>query len=400
MRLRLAETSNLNRQERDAMLDEEFERNSFCSQNFKRVLACLMRGKGNQVESLTQAKLGQRQKDWPPIVADVVMCAASGQTRDLVMPGFRRDEFMADVAKAAVPGGSTTSSDFAGPLLGYQQLAEGYFASRRNADILDALATEWLPMPTNTRFALTVGIGSGRAPVSELTWKPVTAFSFNGAITQPRKAAALVVVSNDLIKFRAPYADALMNAQLSIALANADAIDVVSVLLDGITPAASTSDARVDLETALAAIDLGQASRPMIFTSPAALKQLAMLGRHDGPPCFPDLVIPSGGSISGMPVMAVDALSNYSTYGDVLLVVDAARMGGDPGTPIIKVATAGAIQMASDPTESPPDLAANMISLFQDDSTAVILERFYSIARPFADSVACISHARYGTGSP
>jgi hypothetical protein len=192
----------------------------------------------------------------------------------------------------------------------------------------------------------------------------------------------------------------LAAAALFSALANADAFDVADVLLDGLTPIGSTGEARADLEAALAAIDLGQASRPMIFTSPAVLKQLAMLGRHDGPPCFPDLVIPSGGSISGMPVMAVDALSNYSTYGDVLLVVDAARMGGDPGTPIIKIATAGAIQMASDPTESPPETAASMISLYQDDSTAVILERFYSVARPFADSVARISHVAYGTGSP
>jgi hypothetical protein len=65
---------------------QDFEPHSFESQNFQRVLSCLMRGKGQIVESLTQAKLGQRQKDWPPIVADVVMCAASGQIRDLVMP--------------------------------------------------------------------------------------------------------------------------------------------------------------------------------------------------------------------------------------------------------------------------------------------------------------------------
>jgi hypothetical protein len=378
---------------------QDFEPNSFGLKNFERVLSCLMIGKGRQVESLTQAKLMQLRGALP-IVADAVLASACGETRDLIMPSFRRDEFLSAVQKGAIPAGILTDNTFAAPLIVYQQLADGYFASRRNIDILDALATEWLPMPTNTRFALTVGIGSGGAPVSELTWKPVTAFSFNGAITQPRKAAALVVVSNDLIKFRAPYADALMNAQLSIALANADAIDVVSVLLDGLTPIGSTGEARADLEAALAAIDLGQASRPMIFTSPTVLKQLAMLGRHDGPPCFPDLVIPSGGSISGMPVMAVDALSNYSTYGDVLLVVDAARMGGDPGTPIIKIATAGAIQMASDPTESPPETAASMISLYQDDSTAVILERFYSVARPFADSVACISHVAYGTGSP
>jgi hypothetical protein len=41
-----------------------------------------------------------------------------------------------------------------------------------------------------------------------------------------------------------------------------------------------------------------------------------------------------------------------------------------------------------------------MISLFQEDATAIMLERFYSIVRPFADSVAVISHASYGTGSP
>jgi hypothetical protein len=375
----------------------DVEQHSFGSINFQRVLGCLLRGKGQMVESLTQAKLlGLRQKDFPAaIVQDVVMCAATGQARDLVMPGFRRDEFMGAVEKAAVPGGSTTDSIFAGPLVAYQMLADAYFASRRNIDILDALATEWLQMPTFTRFALTTGIGTGAAPVSALTWKPVTAFSSADAITEPRKAAALVVLSNDLIRYKAVYASALMNAQLSIALANADAIDVVSVLLAGLSPIESGGDARVDLAAALDAITLGQGSRPMIFTSPKVLKQLALLGNLDAPPAFPDLVIPNGGSISGMPAMAIDALASYKSLGDVLLIVDAARIAGDAGTPIVKIAVAGAIQMESAPTESPPETAASMISLFQEDATAIMLERFYSIVRPFADSVAVISHANY-----
>jgi hypothetical protein len=378
---------------------QEFEPNAFGRKNFEHFLSCLMCGGGKQVESQTQARLLEL-RGVPQIVRDAVMCAAVGQTRDLVMPGFRRDEFHADVQKAAVSGGSTTDSTFAGPLVAYQMLADGFFASRRNIDILDALAAEWLQMPSFTRFALTTGIGTGAAPVSQLTWKPLTAFSFAGAISTPRKAAAMVVLSNDLIKFKAVYASALMNQQLSVALANADAIDVVAVLLNGISPIASTGEARTDLAAALAAITLGQGSRPMIFTSPAVLKQLAMIGEREGPPCFPDLVIPNGGSISGMPCMAIDALASYSSYGDVLLVVDAARLGGDPGTPIIKIATSGPIQMASDPTESPPETAAQMIDLFQTDCTAIMLERFYSIVRPFADSVAVISHAHYGTGSP
>jgi hypothetical protein len=377
----------------------DFEPNNFGLKNMERVIACLMIGKGNQVESVIQARLLEL-KGVPSIVRDAVLASSCGHTRDLIMSNFRRDEFMADVQKAAVSGGSTTDSTFARPLLAYQMLASVYFASRRNIDILDALASEWLQMPTNTRFALTTAIGAGAAAVQELTWKPLTAFSFDGGITHPRKAAAMVVLSNDLIRFKAVYASALMNAQLSVALANADALDVVSVLLSGLSPITSGGDARYDLEVALAAIALGEGSRPMLFTSPKVLKQLAMLGEHNAPPAFPDLVIPNGGSISGMPAMAVDALSNYKSYGDVLLLVDAARLGGDPGTPIIKIATGGPIQMASDPAESPPETAAQMIDLFQTDCTAIMLERFYSIARPFADSVACISHVAYGTGSP
>jgi hypothetical protein len=379
---------------------DDFETNSLGRKNFERVLSSLMRGKGNPAESLTVARLGEKQQGWPTIVQDAVMCSASGDARDLIMSSFRRDEFSAAVAKAAVPGGTTTDSTFAAPLVAYQMLADGYFASRRNIDVIDALASEWLQMPTFTRFALTTGIGTGGRAIEEMNWKPLTAFSFSGAITMPRKSAALVVLSNDLIRFKSVYASALMNQQLSVALANADALDVCSVLLNGISPIASSNDARADLAAALDAITLGQGSRPMIFTSPKVLKELAMIGEREGPPAFSDLVIPNGGSISGMPAMAVDALSNYSSYGDVLLVVDAARLGGDAGTPQIKIATGGPIQMASDPTESPPETAAQMVDLFQTDATAIMLERFYSIVRPFADSVACISHAAYRTGSP
>jgi hypothetical protein len=97
-----------------------------------------------------------------------------------------------------------------------------------------------------------------------------------------------------------------------------------------------------------------------------------------------------------MPLMAVDALSDYGALGDVLILVDAARCAGDPGVPLLTVANSGTLQMSDSPTEGP----ATMVSLFQSDSSALKLERYFSFIRPFADSVAVVDHASYATGSP
>src|SRR5438309_2344348 len=103
---------------------------NFAAANYERLVTALVRGGGKLAESLTRARLGVKTAGWPEIVA----LAATADQRELIMSPIasRRDEFKAAVEKAAIPGGTTTDSDFAGPLVAYQQLASGWLASLRN----------------------------------------------------------------------------------------------------------------------------------------------------------------------------------------------------------------------------------------------------------------------------
>ena len=373
--------------------------NVYAALQFKRLLSALAQGGRDLVKVLAYAKLCEKLYGWPEAIGK----AALADQRALIMPSMqsRRDELGAEVYKASVSSGTTTDGAFAGPLVRFAQYGTGWLASLINQSLFEAVAALARPLPINTRFAFTSGIGTGANP-AESGWSGVTKFNFSGAITVAQHVDAIFAVSNDLLRFKAVYAEELLNAELAHCVTLASDKVAAGILLDGLSLPTSGGDAPQDLSDALDQIDLGQMSKALIFTSPAVVKHLGMLRgtSNTGPPAFPDVVIPNGGSINGMPLMGCDVLSNYNGEGDVLMVVDASQgCAADSGVVVADTATSGSIQM-SDSSLGSPSEGAELVSLFQDDATALKLQRWFSLVRIRTTSVGAVKGCSYSLGSP
>jgi hypothetical protein len=342
-----------------------------------------------------------------------LVAAAAKQTSwsELMAPWLRyngpqREKWLSAVRKAAIPVGTTFDSQYASPLVALQTLANAWFASLRNVSMLDALLQDAKPLPPNTIYAVTTARGNGNSAL-EAEWISLSKDAFSSAIAAPSRALALVVVSEDLLKFGGDLANNLLGAELRSAVAVAADLEVLGTLTAGLTPISSVGNPRADLRNAFKAVNLGQMSKPYIFTSPEMLKQMSMMGEtgggtpsHSGPPTFPDLALPNGGSIGGVPTMAIDVLAGFpgSPSGDSMLVVDAAQLAGDPGIIDVLASNDATLQMASGISVGSPEdepTAATLVSMFQTNSVALRATRWWMLQRARASAVAVVEGCSY-----
>src|SRR5207253_5446669 len=164
---------------------------------------------------------------------------------------------------------------------------------------------------------------------------------------------------------------------------------------------ASSGDPRTDIATLLAAVPMGQTSRPMLFAAPNVVKALGIAGTPNGAPAFPDVLIPNGGSISGMDTLSVDVLHAYGADGDIMLLVDASQCSGDSGDLVLDVSNETTLKMADDvDTVGSPAVPAvgsanpfTLTSMFQTNSTALRAERvWFSLAKMRTAACAAVKN--------
>jgi hypothetical protein len=317
--------------------------------------------------------------------------------------GPQREKWLNDVRKAAVPIGTSFDSQYASPLIALQTLANAWFASLRNVSMLDALLQDAKPLPPNVIYAVTTARGQGNN-VLEAQWLSLSMDAFAKATAAPSKALALVCVSEDLIRFGGDLANNLLGAELRSAVAVAADVEVLGTLIAGLTPISSAGNPRSDLRNAFKAVNLGQMSKPYIFVSPEMLKQMALSGEngtaHDGPPTFPDLMLPNGGTIGGVPCMGIDALSGFpgSPSGDSMVVVDASQLAGDAGIVDVLASNDATLQMVDDPSIGSPANepgAVTLVSMFQDNSVAIRATRWWMLQRARSSAVAIVDGCSY-----
>jgi hypothetical protein len=347
------------------------------------------------------------------LVSPLVLAAANQASwSELMTPwarysGPQREKWNEDVRKAAVPIGTTSDSAFASPLIALQTLANAFFASLKNESMLDALLQGGAkPLPPNVIYAVTTARGSGNSAL-EAQWIPLSDDAFAKATAAPNRSLALVCVSEDLLRFGSDLANNLLAAELRSAISVAADVEVLATLTAGLTPISSAGNPRADLREAFEQINLGQASKPYIFVAPSILKDMALMGDtgtaastlHSGPPSFPDLALPQGGSIGGVPCMAVDVLEGYgSPTGSSMLVVDASQLAGDPGILDILASNEASLQMLDNPTVGSPQNepgAVTLVSMFQNDSVAIRATRWFMLQRARASACAIVSGISY-----
>jgi hypothetical protein len=293
---------------------------------------------------------------------------------------------------AVVPGDLTSWA----AVSDYQNVSRAFTESLRSLSVFDrVLGDGGVPggmaiAPLRSRgFTVSVGI-TGSSP-SEKSIKPISSLSLAQALVEPRKAAAVVVATNELVQ--SPGALALLNSELTSGCVAAVDSVFLSTLIAATTPTASAGNSLAnivtDLGVLLSAVSTGANSKVYYVVSPTNLKKLILKASSTGAPAFPELTL-NGGSIFG----GVWAIASDQIPANTALMFAGDALAGN-SDPIVLDGTEQAVVMLDTSPDSPPLASSVMLSLWQTDHRALRAERFFGFAITRATGIASLSGVSY-----
>lgn len=312
------------------------------------------------------------------------------------------------VIKAAVAAGTTTDSAWAKPLVEYVNYAGDFVEFLRPRTLIGQFGANGIPslrrIPFNVHIKGQTTGGAGYW-VGEGAAKPVTAFGFNDAYHGWFKVAAISVLTDELIRFSDPSAETYVRDSLSdvlVARMDTDFIDPTFAGTANVSPASITNgitqitssgndaDAiRVDLNALWAA---GEAAdnvydSPVYVMRGSTARVAGSLRNALGQPEFPGLTA-KGGTLDGVPVVT----SNYVPAGFVFLVNASDIYFSDDGQATVDFSNEASINMVSAPGTD----TASVVSMFQNDMTALRAHRFVNWSRRRDTGVAVLKSVAWG----
>lgn len=314
------------------------------------------------------------------------------------------------VLKAAVAAGTTTDAGWAKPLVEYQTMANEFVELLRPETIIGKIqGLRRVPfnvkMPAQTAGSTVGWVGEG-AP------KPVSALSFNTMSLGTAKAAGIVVLTDELVRFSNPAAEAIVRGDLTAAIAqflDKDFVDPAKAASAGVSPASITNgitpvvatgvtadhlraDVKALFGTFLAA-NLSPAGSVWVMTPTQALA-IGMMQNALGQNEFPGIGM-NGGTFFGLPVVLsenIPANTGVTPGARIILVKASEILLADDGGVTLDVSREASIQMDSAPVAG----ASTLVSLWQNGMVALRAEREINWARRRVQAVGYIDSANYG----
>lgn len=341
--------------------------------------------------------------------------AAAGGSRiealEIAKAQYRDDAKLHHVIKAAVGAGSTTDPTWAGSLVEYQEYAQDFIEYLRPQTVIGRFGQGNIPalrsVPFNVRIpAQTSGgsanwVGQGKA-------KPLTKFDFESITFGFAKVAAIAVLTDELIRFSNPAADALVRnalAEAVIARLDTDFINPSKAEVAGVSPASITNgitalpstgnpddDAAAAFGTFVDA-NLQPTGAVWLMSSNNALA-LSMRKNALGQKEYPEMTL-LGGTFQGLPVIVSQYVGNY------LILVNAPDVYlADDGGVAVDMSREASLEMESAPTgDSLTPTPVEMVSMFQTNSVAIRAERWINWKRRRTSAVAVISGVNYSANA-
>lgn len=321
--------------------------------------------------------------------------------------------------KAAVAGGTTVDSLWAGPLVNPTNLASEFVEYLRPMTILGKFGVGNIPglrpIPFNVQFPAQITGGDGYW-VGEGQAKPLTRFSFEQIILRFTKVANIAVVSEELLRFSSPSAEVVVRNALAEALQarmDSDFINPAITLIADTRPASVTNgastaasvgataeDVRTDLKVLFGyfiAANINTGGLVLVMRQAQALS-LSLMRNDLGQREFPDINM-NGGSLEGIPVIT----SQYVPTGIVAAIAAPEIYLADDGGVSVDLSREASLQMDSAPTNEISDLASPpaptavaMVSMFQTNSVAIRAERFVNWRRRRTAAVAYLTGVGWG----
>jgi HK97 family phage major capsid protein len=291
--------------------------------------------------------------------------------------------------KTAVTGAAV--ADW-GAIADYKIVSTAFSESLRTLSVFDAILPYMVPAPLRSR-GVTVTTGITGATVNESQVKLISKLVLGSSLVEPSKAAAIIVVSQELLKLSDPAANGLFNTELQKAVVAATDLTFLTALIAATTPSGSAGSTLAnivaDLGTLLAAVTSGPNSKLFFVCSPANMKKLALKGSSTGAPAFPNLG-PNGGEI----IPGVTAIPSDEITATAALMIAADGLAGSADLIALDASRQTLLQMDTAP-DSPPTASTVPISLWQHDLAGLKAERFFGFVIHRATSVASLSGVSY-----
>jgi len=315
--------------------------------------------------------------------------------------------------KAAVGAGTTTDATWASPLVAYTVSASEFIELLRPATIIGRIPG-LRRVPFNIQMPRTT-TGSTVGWVGENAPKPVSAMAFDTVQLRWAKAAGIIVLTDELVRFSNPAAEAVVRQDMIDAMAqflDRQFVDptvaavtnvspasitngVTAVPRTGVNQAAFVTDVTTLFNTFLAG-NLSTAGGVWIMTQRQALSFSLMLNAL-GQPFYPGISA-DGGTLLGYPVIAsenVPSIGNSPADGSpIIFLLPREIMLADDGQVVIDASNQASVQMDSAP-DSPPTASTNMVSLWQMNMTGLRAERWINWLKRRSTAVGYISNAAY-----
>ena len=319
--------------------------------------------------------------------------------------------------KAAVEAGTTTDATWALPLVEYNQFAGDFVEFLRPQTILGKFGAGGIPslrrVPFNIHIRGQTSGGSGYW-VGEGAPKPLTAFDFEDIYLGYAKVANIAVLTQELMRFSNPSAEALVRdslAQALIARLDLDFVDPAKAAVANVSPASITNgvsailssgidaDAvRADVKSALTTFisaNISPSAGVWIMSAQTALA-LSLMRNALGQKEFPDISM-MGGSFEGLPVIVSEYITTDSNGHYVVLVNASDVWLADDGNVVIDASREASLQMLDNPTNnSATGTPTTMVSMFQTNSVAIRAERWINWKKRRSAACTYIDNVNWG----
>jgi HK97 family phage major capsid protein/HK97 family phage prohead protease len=316
--------------------------------------------------------------------------------------------------RAAVTPMSTTDGSSGGNyLVVAENLASEFFELLRASTILGRIpGLRRVPFNITVPRQLTdpTGYWVGQGDV-----KPVSRFTLDQVSLPFHKAAGIVPMTEELVRFSNPAAEGIVRTSLIGALTyltDRDFLDPTKTEVTNVSPASvtngvtpipatgTTADAfRSDIGDLIATylgLNMSPAGLVLVMTSTQAMR-LGLMRNTLGQKEFPDIGI-NGGTIEGIPVITSEnivATGSSPTDGYPIVALHAPSiLLADDGGVSIDVSREASLQM-NDAPDSPETTSTILVSLWQRNMVAFKAERFITWKKGRTGAVQFISHAKY-----
>lgn len=362
---------------------------------FTRLAIAMAAGKGDTMKMIARAK------EWASSMPELEQIIQIGPQN------------LMDGVKAAVGAGTTTDATWASPLIAYNILASEFIELLRPATIIGKIAN-LRRVPFNIQMPSTT-TGSSVNWVGENAPKPVTKMDFGTVTLRWAKAAGIIVLTDELVRFSNPAAEAVVRTDLVDAMTqflDSQFVDPAVAEITNVSPASITNGVtavnrsgtneaafRADVKTlfnTFLAANLSTSGGVWIMTQQQALS-LSLMINALGQPSFPTIT-GEGGTLLGYPVVAsenVKSMGGSPADGSNIIFAKASEiMLADDGQTVIDASNQASVQMDSAP-DSPPTASTNMVSLWQMNMTGIRAERWINWKKRRSTAVAYIQNGLY-----